>query len=288
MQTRQTSTQHVTLHIFRRLFSVILLSLSLLLTGCATTNGPTDERDPWETYNRWMFAFNDDLDTELLQPVAKAYKNVIPSPIRTGVSNFFNNINDVVVVVNDLLQGKFAQAGHDSLRFFVNTVFGLLGIFDVATYMELPKHNEDFGQTLAVWGVESGPYFMLPILGPSTIRDTTGLAVDAAFFDPLYSIEDDTARYLAVGLKAIDTRTNLLAASKIMDQAALDRYAFLRDAYLQRRENLIYDGNPPKKAGFAADNDASMNKDDLKLQQELDLELEKALDAELEKALEGL
>ena len=271
-----------------RLLNIATLCLSLLLTGCATVNGPTDERDPWETYNRWMFAFNDDLDTELLQPVAKAYKNVVPSPVRTGVSNFFNNLNDVVVVVNDLLQGKFAQAGHDSLRFFVNTVFGLLGIFDVATHMELPKHNEDFGQTLAVWGVESGPYFMLPILGPSTVRDTAGLAVDAAFFDPLYSIEDDTARYLAVGLKAIDTRTNLLAASKVMDQAALDRYAFLRDAYLQRRENLIYDGNPPKKAQQPADAESGLNKDDIKLQQELDDELEKALDSELEKALEGL
>ncbi len=257
-----------------RLLSLMLLLTGLALSGCASTNGPTDERDPWEAYNRWMFSFNDELDRELLQPVAKAYKNTVPSPIQTGVSNVFSNLNDVVVVINDLLQGKFAQAGNDALRFFVNSVFGVLGIFDVATYMELPKHNEDFGQTLAVWGIESGPYFMLPVLGPSTIRDTAGLAIDTLYFDPLYTIEDDEARLVAVGLKAVDTRAQLLSASKVMDQAAIDRYAFLRDAYLQRRESLIYDGNPPRKA----QPQMKQSKEDLQLEKELDLELEKALE----------
>lgn len=266
-----------------RLFGLLVLVSSLALGGCASTNGPGDERDPWEAYNRWMFSFNDELDRELLIPVAEAYKDNIPQPIQTGVSNFFSNLDDVVVVINDLLQGKFAQARDDALRFFVNTVFGVFGIFDVATHMELPKHNEDFGQTLAVWGVESGPYFVLPILGPSTVRDTVGLAVDTLYFDPLYTIEDEQARLAAIGLKAVDTRTQLLSASKVMDQAALDRYAFLRDAYLQRRESLIYDGNPPKKAEPAIKETA----EDLQLEKELDLELEKALEDDLEKALEA-
>lgn len=230
-----------------RLLRSLLLTIVVALTtvGCASVNGPSPDHDPFESYNRAMFSFNDSLDKNIVKPVAAAYKDYVPSPIQSGVSNFFGNIGDILVVLNDLLQGKFAQARDDTLRVFVNTVFGLFGLFDVASHMELPKHHEDFGQTLGVWGVSDGPYLVLPFLGPSTIRDTAGLLVDSSV-DPLYDISDSEARLSAIALKAVDTRADLLGASKVLDQAAFDRYAFLRDAYLQRRKHLIYDGEPPK------------------------------------------
>lgn len=226
---------------------------SLLLTfiiasttaGCASVNGPSPEHDPFESYNRAMFAFNDAFDRNLLKPVSEAYKDYVPSPVQSGVSNFFGNIGDILVVLNDLLQGKFAQARDDTLRVFVNSVFGLFGLFDVASHMELPKHHEDFGQTLAVWGVSDGPYIVLPFLNASTLRDTVGLLVDSTV-DPIYDIKDTEALYATIALKTVDKRAELLGASKVLDQAAFDRYAFLRDAYLQRRKHLIYDGAPPK------------------------------------------
>ncbi|VAW96847.1 Outer-membrane-phospholipid-binding lipoprotein MlaA [hydrothermal vent metagenome] len=225
----------------------LLLTITIAITtaSCASVNGPSPEHDPFESYNRAMFSFNDAVDRAVLKPVAAAYKGYVPSPIRTGVSNFFSNLGDILVVINDLLQGKFSQARDDTIRVIYNTFFGLFGLIDVATYMGLPKHHEDFGQTLAVWGVSDGPYLVLPLLGPSTIRDTAGLLVDAQA-DPVYSISDTEARYATVGLKAVDTRADLLGASKVLDQAAFDRYAFLRDAYLQRRKHLVYDGNPPR------------------------------------------
>ncbi len=225
----------------------LLLTLTIALTtaSCASVNGPSPEYDPFESYNRAMFSFNDAVDRTVIKPVAAAYRDYVPSPIRTGVSNFFSNLGDILVVLNDLLQGKFSQARDDTIRVVYNTFFGLFGLIDVATYMGLPKNHEDFGQTLAVWGVSDGPYLVLPLLGPSTIRDTAGLLVDAQA-DPVYNIRDTQARYATVGLKAVDTRADLLGASKVLDQAAFDRYAFLRDAYLQRRKHLIYDGNPPQ------------------------------------------
>ncbi len=232
--------------VFKTIKSLLLtVAIAATTVSCASVNGPSPEHDPFESYNRAMFSFNDAVDRHVLKPVAAAYKDYVPSPVRTGVSNFFSNLGDILVVLNDLLQGKFSQARDDSLRFFVNTVFGLFGLFDVASHMELPKHHEDFGQTLAVWGVSDGPYLVLPFLGPSTIRDTAGLLVDAQA-DPIYDIRDSEARYATIGLKAVDTRADLLGASKVLDQAAFDRYAFLRDAYLQRRKHLIYDGNPPQ------------------------------------------
>lgn len=230
-----------------RALKSLLLSLIIASTtaGCASVNGPSPEHDPFESYNRAMFSFNDSLDENVMKPVAKAYKDYVPSPVQSGVSNFFGNLGDILVVLNDLLQGKFSQARDDTLRVFVNSVFGLLGLFDVASHMELPKHHEDFGQTLGVWGVSDGPYLVLPFLGPSSVRDTAGLLVDSTA-DPVYQIKDNEEQLSAIALKAVDTRAELLGASKVLDQAAFDRYAFLRDAYLQRRRHLVYDGAPPK------------------------------------------
>jgi len=229
----------------KQLKSILLICVTTTMTiSCASVNGPSPDHDPFESYNRAMFSFNDAVDRNILKPVAAAYKDYVPTPVQSGISNFFSNLGDILVVLNDLLQGKFAQARDDSLRFFVNTFFGLFGLIDVATYMDLPKHHEDFGQTLAVWGVSDGPYLVLPFLGASTLRDTAGLVVDLQA-DPIYEIRDTEARYATIALKTVDTRAELLGASKVLDKAAFDRYAFLRDAYLQRRKHLIYDGSPP-------------------------------------------
>jgi len=231
------------MHTLNSLF--LILTIAATTAGCASVNGPSPDHDPFESYNRAMFSFNDAVDENVLKPVAAAYRDYVPSPIQSGVSNFFSNLDDILVVLNDLLQGKFSQARDDSLRFLFNTFFGVFGIFDVASHMELPKHNEDFGQTLGAWGVSDGPYLVLPFLGPSSVRDTAGLLVDSQA-DPIYGISDEEARYATIALKAVNTRAELLGASKVLDQAAFDRYAFLRDAYLQRRKHLVYDGNPPQ------------------------------------------
>ena len=251
----------------------LLLTLVIALTtaGCASVNGPSPEHDPFESYNRAMFSFNDTLDENIIKPVAAAYKDYVPSPVQSGISNFFGNLGDILVVLNDLLQGKFAQARDDTLRVFVNSVFGLFGLFDVASHMELPKHHEDFGQTLGVWGVSDGPYLVLPFLGPSTVRDTAGLLVDSTA-DPIYNISDSDARLATIALKAVDTRADLLGASKVLDQAAFDRYAFLRDAYLQRRKHLIYDGKPPQDENSKPTSVINSEEDQL-----LEDDLEKAL-----------
>lgn len=222
----------------------ILLLLALLLGGCASVSGPPDERDPWESFNRGAYAFNDDFDRAILRPLAEGYEEVVPQPVNDGISNFFSNLDDVVVLFNDLLQLKFRQAAEDFSRLTWNTTVGLFGLIDVATPMGLRKHNEDFGQTLGYWGVGTGPYLVIPFLGPSTLRDGAGTVVDWKT-NPLDRAEDDTTYYGAVVVRAVDTRAGLLRASRVMEQAALDPYIFLRDAYLQRRENLVYDGNPP-------------------------------------------
>lgn len=238
------------------LFHFFLLIFSFFLVGCATVSGPTDPRDPLESYNRSVYEFNDGLDRYLLKPVAKGYDAITPNPVQKGIRNFFSNIDDVLVMFNDLLQLKFLQFASDTGRFLINTTLGLGGLIDWATDMGLPKHNEDFGQTLGYWGVPEGPYFVLPFLGPSTIRDTTGLVVDASQFDPIWQeIEngyplhrrDKDISWGLTTVKFIDTRASLLKAEKIMDEAALDRYTFIREFYLQRRENLVYDGAPPEE-----------------------------------------
>ncbi|MFK5913262.1 MAG: VacJ family lipoprotein [Woeseiaceae bacterium] len=232
---------------FHSLFKTILLLVSLaLISACSSLpNGPS-EGDPFESYNRAMFSFNDGLDQYLLKPVAEGYDAALPSPVKTGVSNFFSNIGDIFVILNDLLQFKFTQAIQDTSRFVFNSTIGLYGLIDVATPMGLPKHHEDFGQTLATWGVGDGPYIVLPFLGSSTLRDTAGIVVDSTF-DPVYAIEDDDTRNATIVLRTIDTRVRLLKASRIAEQAAIDKYSFFRDAYLQHRKNAIYDGNPPEE-----------------------------------------
>jgi len=226
---------------FFKLPTVMLLSLTLL--GCATNGDP---RDPLEPLNRGIYKFNDVVDKAVLKPVATGYKEVMPDPVRTAVGNFFSNLDDVLVLLNDLLQIKLDQAASDLSRLVWNTTIGIAGLIDVATPMDLPKHNEDFGQTLGYWGVGNGPYLVLPFLGPSTLRDTVGTVVDV-HFDPVPQHTPVPERNSAIAVHSVDTRARLLDSEEILDEAALDRYVFLRDAYLQRRRGLVYDGNPPRE-----------------------------------------
>lgn len=247
---------------------LVLVTTFLLLTACAGTNGPADKGDPLEAYNRAMYKFNDAVDRAVVRPVAQAYKDTVPQPVQSGVTNFFSNLDDAWVFVNDLLQFKFEQAVSDLSRLIWNSTVGLFGLIDVATPMGLPKHNEDFGQTLGAWGVGEGPYIVLPFLGPSTLRDTGGLVVDYEY-DPLNEVEDNDAYWTAFALRAIDTRAQLLSATKVVEQAAIDPYVFVRDAYLQRRRNLVYDGNPPREKPPAP----KPSEEDLQLELELEREL---------------
>jgi len=226
-----------------RLRAVVLCgAVSLvLLGGCASTGNP---RDPLEPINRGIYQFNDGVDKVLIKPAAEFYRWALPEFMRTGVSNFFSNLNDVIVALNSLLQGKLAQAGSDAARLIVNTTVGLLGLFDVATEMGLEKHNEDFGQTLGYWGIGDGPYLVLPLLGPSSARDTVGWVGDYYSW-PVTYVDDDGTRYFLIGMRFVSARADLLEASRILETAALDPYEFVRDAYLQRRRNLVYDGKPP-------------------------------------------
>src|SRR5512134_1224890 len=225
--------------LLRRLCPVILLAA--LASGCATARDP---RDPWESVNRVTYGFNDTVDKVIVKPVAQGYKFILPSPIRVWVYNFFSNLNDVVVLANDLLQFKLIQARDDATRIFLNSSIGVLGINDVATPLGLEKNNEDLGQTFGHWGMGPGPYFVIPLLGPSTVRDTVGVVGDL-YIAPILQVDDISTRNLLIALRLVSARAELLGAEKILDEAAIDEYAFVRDAYLQRRLNLIYDGNPP-------------------------------------------
>ena len=224
----------------RRSIAVSVLVLTGLVSGCAHQNA----RDPLEPLNRGIYAFNDAIDTAVLKPVAMGYRAVLPQFVRTGVSNFFSNLDDVTVIVNGILQLKIPQAVSDTGRLLINTTVGVLGLIDVATHLGLEKHNEDFGQTLGYWGVGNGPYLMLPLLGPSTFRDGVGRWVDSKT-DPVRWEDHIRTRNQFLVLRVINTRANLLDSEKVLDAAAIDRYAFLRDAYLQRRRSLVFDGNPP-------------------------------------------
>lgn len=223
----------------RSLFLAIMLAL--MLAGCASAGN----KDPLESINRGVYKFNDVADKAVIKPVAGAYKAVLPSPIRTGVSNFFGNLNTFVSVINDLLQLKLGKAVEGAGRFVINTTFGVAGLVDVASMDGIEKRNEDFGQTLGYWGVGSGAYIVLPFLGPSSVRDTTGLVVDTLAFDPITYVDDPAARNSARALKMLNARARILPASDLLDEAALDPYAFMRDAYFQRRQSQIHDGNPP-------------------------------------------
>ncbi len=227
-----------------RLLAVLLASL--LLAGCATTGGG-EPRDPWEGMNRKTFAFNDALDRAVLKPVATGYQKVVPAPAREGVNNFFDNLEDIGTSLNNFLQGKPGQGFSDAGRFVINTTLGFFGLWDVATPMGLEKHYEDFGQTLGVWGVQSGPYLVLPLMGPSSARDAPAKAVDPSWYYSHQSLLDNGRAYWGFWTSdKVRTRANLLQSEKVLDEAALDKYTFIRDAWLQRRRSQVYDGNPPK------------------------------------------
>ena len=228
--------------VLARARALVFCGLVLVLSGCAaTSNNP---RDPLEGLNRGIYHFNDVVDNLFAKPVATLYKDVVPQIARTGVSNFFANINDVIVALNNLLQGKFTQAVSDVGRIVVNTTAGLLGVIDVATEIGLEKHNEDFGQTLGYWGIGDGPYLVLPFIGPSSFRDGVGWLVDF-YTDPITYVDPSRDRNILWGTRFVSRRSELLDSSSIIETAALDPYEFLRDAYLQRRRSLVFDGNPP-------------------------------------------
>ncbi len=229
-------------------FKGLLLLLTVLLTACASIQ--QTERvakiDPFERVNRAVFSFNETADEYVIKPVAEAYKFVLPEFVRTGVTNFFSNINDVLIAANNLLQGKPSNAASDIGRFLVNSTIGILGLFDVATDMGLDKNREDFGQTLGVWGVADGPYMVLPFFGASNARDTVGLVVDIETDFMLNTNKLDSDEKLAVnGLRVINRRADLLDAGQLLEDAAFDKYSFVRDGYIQRRRSQVYDGEPP-------------------------------------------
>jgi phospholipid-binding lipoprotein MlaA len=219
--------------------------LALTLGGCASDKDAyRDPKDPLETYNRGMYTFNDGVDKAIVKPLAQGYKAITPEPVDRGVTNFFNNIADINSAVNNLFQFKLSRFGSDVGRVTMNSTVGILGFFDVATNMGLPSYKEDLGQTFGYWGDVDSPYLVLPFLGPSTVRDTVGKVGDA-LVDPFWSLKERHIYWGFIGLRVIDTRADLLQASKIVETAAVDPYSFVRDAYLQRRRSQIFDGNPP-------------------------------------------
>lgn len=228
-----------------RLFFTI--AVCLLFTGCATTKGPPDARDPWEGFNRSVFNFNEKLDDYVLAPTARGYQAVTPEFVDTGVTNFFSNLDDIGIALNNLLQFKFNQAGSDFGRFWVNTTVGILGFFDVASRIGLQKHDEDFGQTLGSWGVTSGPYLVLPFFGPSTVRDGPSLIVDAYTYPITYYPPDVVVATSLYALDVIDTRAGLFALEERFRDLMFDPYVTIRNAWLERRRYLVHDGRPPQK-----------------------------------------
>lgn len=211
------------------------------LAGCASVQTPTPG-DPLEGLNRTVFKFNDTLDTYALKPVAKGYAWAVPQPVRSSVTNFFSNIGDVYVAANELVELKIADGVGDIMRVVINTVFGVGGLFDVATAARLPKHSADFGVTLGHYGVPSGPYLVLPLLGPSTVRDAAGLAVDY-YGNPLSYVHPSSVSWALYGVNLVNTRANLLTTVDVLSGAAIDKYSFIRNAYLQRRQFLITGGD---------------------------------------------
>jgi len=223
--------------------AAVLLGLVCSMSGCATAT-KNDARDPWEGWNRGVQSFNDKLDDYFMKPLAEGYQWITPTFVDRGVTNFFSNVEDIGVVLNDLFQLKFAQTGMDTGRFLVNTTAGVGGFVDVASMLDLPKHNEDLDQTLGAWGVPSGPYLVLPFIGPSTPRGAVGLAGDTAA-NPINWVSPAAIPYGAGTVKTVDMRADLLSSTKIADEASVDRYEFIRNAYFQQRNYLIHDGNPP-------------------------------------------
>ncbi len=217
-----------------------------LASACATAPVGTiaaNPVDPWESWNRKVFAFNDAVDEAVLKPVAQAYKDWVPQLVRTGVSNVFGNIGDVWSAANHFLQGKVGSGMEMGMRVLTNTLFGLGGLLDPATEMSLPRRSEDFGQTLGVWGLPAGPYVVLPLLGPSSVRDTAGQPLDR--YAGSSSLYFDSNAYVTSVLQLVSVRSELLATTKLLGDVSLDKYSFVRDGYLSRRLDQVYDGSPP-------------------------------------------
>jgi phospholipid-binding lipoprotein MlaA len=210
--------------------------------------------DPFERWNRAVFTFNDRIDRAVLRPVARGYRKVVPEPVRRGVGNFFGNVGDAWSAINHFLQGKAEPGLEMTMRFATNSVFGLAGLLDVASEAGLERQEEDFGQTLGRWGLRAGPYLVVPLLGPSSVRDAAALPVDLRA-SPSFAVGDDATTAALFTLRVIDTRARLLDATRLLDELAFDPYSFTRDAYLARRRSLVYDGNPPEDDG-AEDDDA--------------------------------
>lgn len=229
------------------------LVISSVLAGCASTS-EVKEKDPWEGWNRGAQEFNDDLDKAVIKPVAKGYQKVTPKFVDDGITNFFSNLNDIGVTLNDFMQLKMSQGGMDAGRFLINTTAGVAGFVDVATMVDLPKHNEDFGQTLGFWGMPTGNYLVLPLLGPSSPREVVGTIGDA-LMNPLtytFVFAGSGAAVSAVNagtksVEVVDTRSDIMPTEKIVDEASVDRYSFIKNAYQQRRQYLLHDGNVPEE-----------------------------------------
>lgn len=246
-----------------RLLRTTLLVLGITaLSGCANApwrmqrledTGPTATRaDPWERFNRAMFAFNEVVDQTVVKPAALGYRAMVPEWLRTGIGNVFGNLGDAWSVVNLTLQGKPQAALETGMRVTTNTLFGFAGFIDIADEMGLERRSEDFGQTLGRWGMSSGPYLVLPLLGPSTVRDAAAMVVDSKASPPQLAFGEVRDQNGARVLQLLDTRVRLLNASRVLDDIALDKYVFLRDAYLARRRSQIYDGSPPEDEEPAA------------------------------------
>ena len=227
---------------FKRIFTACLLSLAGIVGGCATASNP--QIDPFEGFNREMFKVNKGIDAAVFKPAASGYAALVPSLVRNCIGGFFGYIDDYFVLANDVLQGKPRAALDATGRIVVNTLPGLLGCFDVASEAGLEKQNEDFGQTLGRWGIGDGPYLVLPLFGSSNFRDAAGLVVYSKLH-PLGKVNPVFKRNVLYSVRAVDQRARLLRASELIEQASIDEYAFVRNAYIQRRRYLIYDGNPP-------------------------------------------
>lgn len=244
------NTTRITLGLGRNLTGWLASAVLLAsLAGCAV--GPVNPRDPFEAFNRKSLEFNEGVDALVLKPVATVYRERVPPLIRTGVSNFFGNLSDLWSSANSALQFKFRNAAENFMRVNVNTLFGVLGIFDVASEFNIERHREDFGQTLGHWGVPSGPFIMLPLLGPSTLRDTLAITIDRRG-DPVHYVDPFDTRYELYTLRAVDQRSNALRVGNMLEAAALDKYSFIRDAHMQRRRAEITGPAPaeiPRDAG---------------------------------------
>ena len=226
----------------RRNVDAVVLAL---LLACVGSSQAQSANDPIEGWNRAMFSFNEGLDAAVLKPVARGYQAAVPELVRRGVGNVFGNFGDGWSAINQLLQGKPVASAQMTMRVATNTLFGIGGVFDVASDLGIGRQQEDFGQTLGHWGLPAGPYLVWPLLGPSSLRDSAGLPLDLSW-SPSALTKDDPTRFGLTALRLIDTRAGLLNATRLVDEIALDKYVFIRDGYLARRRNLVYDGDPPE------------------------------------------